>query len=100
MREAEQACVEGLARKRAEPGALLRVEPAGLARLARGAVERVADQRVAAIGHMDANLMRPPGGEAALDKRDISQERVQHTVARERRFRSEEHTSELQSRPH
>src|SRR3546814_6527608 len=60
-------------------------------RLSGAAIDRVADERVADMRHMDAHLMGTAGFEAAFDERGAVQ-RLDRTV-----MRSEEHTSELQS---
>ena len=65
MLETEDRGVQGLAARgpRGPPAARLG-EAVGLG-LEAGPVERVAEQRVADMGHVDADLMRPPGLELA-----------------------------------
>src|SRR5690606_19189376 len=57
------------------------------------AVKRIADQRVAEVGHMDADLVRSPGFELTFDKRRDIGKILKEPVAGERQLaavRSEE----------
>ena len=50
------------------------------------AVKRIADQRVATMGEMDSDLMRPAGSETAFDECGRAPERALDTIARDRGF--------------
>jgi hypothetical protein len=84
--EAEQACVQSLTGKGGDP----RTGCAGTGAGAPGAcaVERIADQRVATIGKMDSDLMRPAGSKTAFDECGTGLERALDTIARDRRLSS------------
>jgi hypothetical protein len=72
MHKAEQASVQGLSRKRRYPGpnrASARDGAPGA-----GAVNRIADQRVSAMGKVYPDLMRPAGGKTAFNKRRLRAE--------------------------
>src|SRR5262249_50143142 len=58
----------GLRMEEAEPG---RVEAEAAERVARAAVEAIADDRMAQLGELDAELVAPPGPEAQLEERRV-----------------------------
>src|SRR5262249_39980457 len=58
----------GLRMEEAEPG---RVEAEAADRVARAAVEAVADDRMAQLGELDAELVAPSGPEAQLEERRV-----------------------------
>src|SRR5438445_2673348 len=82
--EAEQARVQGLTRKRrnlASDAATPRDSPPGA-----GAVKRVPDQRMAAMGKMNPDLMRSAGGQTAFEAGRLRVKRMLDAIARARRF--------------
>src|SRR6266851_697606 len=50
------------------------------------AVDGITDQRVAAMGEMDSDLVGPTGGETAFEKRRVSLERALDAIAGHRWF--------------
>jgi hypothetical protein len=84
MRETEPPRVQSLTGKRGNlgtDGACASEAPSGAS-----AVDPIADQRVAAMGEMDPDLVGPTRGETAFDKRCRGLERALDSIASDRRF--------------
>ena len=80
--EAEQTRVQGLTGKCSDPGPMCAAarDSASGAR----AVDRIADQRVAAIGEVHPDLMGSAGGKTAFDEGRLSVERALDTIMSDR----------------
>src|SRR6266849_4567142 len=84
MHEAERLGVQGLTWKRGHLAARCLGQSLAPAAAARVAVKRIANQRMAALAQMDADLVRPPSRQAAFDRGGDAVELAQHPVMGER----------------
>ena len=84
MGEAEPPGVQGLARESGDPGA--EFARSGDSTAGARAINRVADQRVAEMRQMHADLVGAAGREAAFDQRRLAVERALDPVAGHRRL--------------
>ena len=84
MGETEQTRVQGLAGKRGDPGPN-RATARDVASGAR-AIDRIADQRVSAMGEMYPDLMRSAGRKTAFNEGRLRAERAFDTIMRDRRL--------------